>query len=78
MHSEQLKPEEFDAHIANGTFRLAFVGMSANAARPGLAAAMRRAQSKNPSLAYRTCAHRLADEHMSVPHRGDQELPKRL
>ena len=28
MHSEQLKPEEFDAHIANGTFRLAFVGMS--------------------------------------------------
>lgn len=28
MQSEQLKPEEFDAHIANGTFRLSFVGMS--------------------------------------------------
>lgn len=28
MVSEQLKPEEFDAHIQNGTFRLAFVGMS--------------------------------------------------
>ena len=28
MQSERLKPEEFDAHIANGTFRLSFVGMS--------------------------------------------------
>ncbi|OGC80766.1 hypothetical protein A2943_02710 [Candidatus Adlerbacteria bacterium RIFCSPLOWO2_01_FULL_51_16] len=28
MQSEQLKPEEFDAHIASGTFRLAFIGMS--------------------------------------------------
>ena len=28
MDSEQLSPEEFDAHIQNGTFRLAFVGMS--------------------------------------------------
>ena len=28
MQSERLKPEEFDAHIADGTFRLAFIGMS--------------------------------------------------
>ena len=28
MKSEQLKPEEFDAHVRNGTFRLSFVGMS--------------------------------------------------
>lgn len=28
MDSDQLTPEEFDAHIAAGTFRLAFVGMS--------------------------------------------------
>lgn len=28
MDSEQLTPAEFDAHIAAGTFRLAFVGMS--------------------------------------------------
>jgi len=28
MTSEQLKPEEFNAHVKNGTFRLAFVGMS--------------------------------------------------
>ncbi len=28
MDSEQLTAEEFEAHIANGTFRLAFVGMS--------------------------------------------------
>lgn len=28
MELEKLKPHEFDAHIANGTFRLAFVGMS--------------------------------------------------
>lgn len=28
MQSEQLKPEEFDAHIAHGTFRLSFIGMS--------------------------------------------------
>ncbi len=28
MQSVQLKPEEFDAHIAAGTFRLSFIGMS--------------------------------------------------
>lgn len=28
MKLEQLRPEEVDAHIQNGTFRLAFVGMS--------------------------------------------------
>lgn len=28
MKSDQLKPGEFDAHVAAGTFRLAFVGMS--------------------------------------------------
>lgn len=28
MELEKLKPGEFDAHIKNGTFRLAFVGMS--------------------------------------------------
>ena len=28
MDTEQLKPHELDAHVQNGTFRLAFVGMS--------------------------------------------------
>lgn len=28
MHSDQLTPDEMEAHIAHGTFRLAFVGMS--------------------------------------------------
>ncbi|MBL4644452.1 MAG: hypothetical protein JKX80_01140 [Candidatus Pacebacteria bacterium] len=28
MELEQLTPEELDAHVSNGTFRLAFVGMS--------------------------------------------------
>src|SRR3989338_2266200 len=28
MESEKLKPEEFDAHIKNGTCRIAFIGMS--------------------------------------------------
>ncbi len=28
MQSQQLQPEEFDAHIVQGTFRLSFVGMS--------------------------------------------------
>lgn len=28
MRSEQLLPRELDAHVSNGTFRLAFVGMS--------------------------------------------------
>ncbi len=28
MQSEQLKPEELDSHVKNGTFRLSFVGMS--------------------------------------------------
>src|SRR3989344_2003971 len=28
MQSPQLQPEEFDAHVAQGTFRLSFVGMS--------------------------------------------------
>lgn len=28
MQSEQLRPEEFDAHVAQGTLRLSFVGMS--------------------------------------------------
>jgi len=28
METEQLKPKELDEHVQNGTFRLAFVGMS--------------------------------------------------
>lgn len=28
METEQLRPHELDAHVENGTFRLAFVGMS--------------------------------------------------
>jgi len=28
MNTERLKPQELDSHVANGTFRLAFVGMS--------------------------------------------------
>lgn len=28
MQSQHLRPEEFDAHLAQGTFRLSFVGMS--------------------------------------------------
>lgn len=28
MQSQQLQPDEFDAHLAAGTFRLSFVGMS--------------------------------------------------